>query len=147
MKHNDSPSCVQKRKFNEDNNNICAHVYLNHWGGDYHCVDCNDLITDISRIATEDNEQSKIKLIDQNNMKDFIQQESLTSEHMSQRRGVPIGWLVQWTQQHDCWEWPTRRVQRELVLPHTAVTRCRYVELEGVREVVGPACTFVSHTW
>ena len=62
---------------------------------------------------------------------------------------VTIGWLIAFTNEHDCWEWPTWRVVRDIVKPETAELRCRYVDLPTVRATgaVGEATTFASHTW
>ena len=62
---------------------------------------------------------------------------------------VTIGWLIEFTEAHDCWEWPTSRVVRDIVKPETAELRCRYADLPSVRATgaVGGAKTFASHTW
>ena len=62
---------------------------------------------------------------------------------------VTIGWLIEFTNDHDCWEWPTWRVVRDIVKPETAELRCRYADLPSVRATgaVGEATTFASHTW
>ena len=62
---------------------------------------------------------------------------------------VTIGWLIAFTKEHDCWEWETWRVVRDIIKPATAATRCRYVDLPEVRAsgAVGDAVTFASHTW
>ena len=62
---------------------------------------------------------------------------------------MTIGWLVEFTEAHDCWEWPTSRVVRDIVKPETAELRCRYADLPSVRATgaVGGAKTFASHTW
>ena len=62
---------------------------------------------------------------------------------------VTIGWLIKFTNDHDCWEWPTWRVVRDIVKPETAELRCRYADLPSVRATgaVGEATTFASHTW
>ena len=59
---------------------------------------------------------------------------------------VTIGWLIAFTNEHDCWEWETWRVVRDIIKPATAATRCRYVELLDEGDV-GEANLFVSHTW
>ena len=61
---------------------------------------------------------------------------------------VTIGWLIAFTNEHDCWEWPTWRVVRDIVKPETAELRCRYADLPSVRATgaVGEAKTFASHT-
>ena len=74
----------------------------------------------------------------------------------SQRRGVPCDWLIAWTDKHDCWTWPTWKVQVDIVKPATEAAKCRYVELPEMIDaapasdgapLVGPADVFVSHCW
>lgn len=64
-------------------------------------------------------------------------------------RGVTIGFLVAFTIQHKCWEWPTWQVVKDIIKPLTADRRCRFVDLPSVRAAadVGPAATFTSHCW
>lgn len=75
-----------------------------------------------------------------------------TKEAMSQDsvcRGVTIQWLVEFTDLHNCWNWTTRKVRNEIILPATHIRHCRYVELDFMESGnnVGKAITFVSHTW
>ena len=64
---------------------------------------------------------------------------------LSQGRGVPIGWLVDFTIKNDCWEKKTQDVCKDYIWPATAARRCRYVELDHMQDIVGPAKTFISH--
>ena len=70
-------------------------------------------------------------------------------------RGVTLRWLVQFSNEHDCWRWRTAEVVERLVRPHTAAARCRYADLRPMRQkenglplgVVGAADVYVSHCW
>ena len=62
--------------------------------------------------------------------------------------GVHIEWLLGFTEAHDCWDWPTWRVQRDIIKPATeARGRCRYAQLDEVAPHTGPATVFMSHCW
>ena len=79
-------------------------------------------------------------------------------------RGVTIGWLFEFTELHQCWEWTTQEVVDRIIRPATAPTRCRFADLKiadhaaadlkAVRTktpraptTVGPAALYVSHCW
>ena len=59
----------------------------------------------------------------------------------------PVEWLVSFAHVHQCWDWPTWRVQRDIVRPACAARRCRYAELPEVVPHCGGADLFVSHCW
>lgn len=82
----------------------------------------------------------------------------------SHLRGVTIGWLLEFTELHQCWEWTTQEVVDRIIKPATAPTRCRFADLKtadhaaadlkAVRTktpraptTVGPAAVYVSHCW
>ena len=52
-------------------------------------------------------------------------------------RAVTVGWLLDFTNRYDCWDWTTREVQAYIIKPETAATRCRYADLEHVRAAAG----------
>ena len=62
-------------------------------------------------------------------------------------RGVTIQFLVDFANACKCWDMTTRDVRRLFVMPATRATRCRFVELPEMADIVGKATTFVSHTW
>ena len=64
---------------------------------------------------------------------------------LSQERGISIDWLVNFTVINDCWEMTTQEVCSKFVLPATEGRRCRYVELDHMQGITGPASTFISH--
>ena len=55
--------------------------------------------------------------------------------------------LIKFAYDHDCWDWPTWQVVRDIIVPATRETRCRYADLPSVSEYVGPATVFMSHCW
>ena len=61
--------------------------------------------------------------------------------------GVAVSWLLAFTFDHDCWDWPTWRVVRDIIKPATAVNRCRYAQLDSVAAFTGDATVFISHCW
>jgi hypothetical protein len=60
---------------------------------------------------------------------------------------VSVEWLQGFADAHDCYDWPTWRVQRDIIRPACAARRCRYVELPAVAPHAGPADVFISHCW
>ncbi|MEE3100066.1 MAG: hypothetical protein VX463_09870, partial [Pseudomonadota bacterium] len=61
--------------------------------------------------------------------------------------GVMLSFLVAFTYAHDCWDWESWRVQRDIIRPATEQRRCRYAELPGMAPFVGAATVFMSHCW
>ena len=78
-----------------------------------------------------------------------IEPDSEASAIASHARGVTIEFLINWTNENDCWDMPTWQVVRDIIKPATVGTRCRYADLPEVRATgaVGPADTFASHCW
>jgi hypothetical protein len=62
--------------------------------------------------------------------------------------GVSITWLLAFTFDHDCWDFETWKVVRDIVQPATRNrNRCRYAELSEMQKYTGPATIFISHCW
>ena len=61
--------------------------------------------------------------------------------------GVTLIWLIAFTYEHNCWEWESWRVQRDIIRPATRARRCRYAQLAGMAPYVRPATVFMSHCW
>ena len=61
--------------------------------------------------------------------------------------GVRLDFLLAFTWAHNCWDWPSWRVQRDIIRPATEQRRCRYAELPGMAPFVGAATVFMSHCW
>jgi hypothetical protein len=55
--------------------------------------------------------------------------------------------LIKFAYDHNCWDWSTWRVVRDIIVPATRETRCRYAELPRFGQYVGPADVFLSHCW
>jgi hypothetical protein len=122
----------------------CLHVYLEEWEEGYRCIDCKIPITELARVKQEQEWKKSI----------YGEDEKLYGSREERilgalNRGVTIRWLLDFTTMHDCWLMPTWLVRRNFIIPATAATRCRYVDLPELREasVVGKAMTYVSHCW
>ena len=61
--------------------------------------------------------------------------------------GIKITALIAFACVHDCWGWPVWRVVRDVVVPTTSASRCRYGDLPEVKHLFGPATIFMSHCW
>lgn len=64
-------------------------------------------------------------------------------------RGIKIGFLVELCNAFNLRNLTTRQVRRNIVVPMTSETRCRFVNLRALQgtDVVGRATTFISHSW
>jgi hypothetical protein len=112
-------------------------------GGCWRCVDCKSLIKDSKRIEQE--EEWKRKNAEEDKQIGSSEERAITALD----RGVTLQWLLEFTKQNDCWLLPTWLVRRNIILPATTASRCRYVDLPEVQAsgAVGKATTFVSHCW
>eukprot|EP00940_MAST-03C_sp_MAST-3C-sp2_P001488 g1488.t1 len=125
----------------------CEHYVVDHRGGStYICAACKKKVEDTLRIVEEETLRKKIE------EEDLARRRARapTDPPLSLGLGVTIEFLQAWTDAHDCWNWPTWKVVRDIVRPFTlARNRCRYAEIPELREagIVGRASTFVSHTW
>jgi hypothetical protein len=61
--------------------------------------------------------------------------------------GITIKALINFAYKHDCWNWTTTRVVRDIIVPATSETRCRYADLPELNGCFGPATVFMSHCW
>lgn len=120
----------------------CNHTYLNKWDGDYICMKCSykfDRCSDIDRERINLEERLEATTGVDNSYP------GVTLGEASRRRGVSIGFLLQFTKDNDCWQWNSWDVILRIIKPQTEATRCRYVELDWMKEHVGPANTFISY--
>eukprot|EP01037_Dinobryon_pediforme_P018841 gene18841-19158_t len=62
------------------------------------------------------------------------------------KRGLTVGFLVEFCRKFDLWKTPTWQVRRDYIIPMTKNDRCRFVDLLAVKEsdVVGVAEIFIS---
>ena len=79
----------------------------------------------------------------------------------NQFHGVRVDWLLAFTFDHQCWDWPTHRVVRDIIVPNTMTARVAYVELDFMQSnassgaksdansdvKTAPPTIFVSHCW
>lgn len=107
------------------------------------CWSCKSPLLDIYH-DIELNELKRIKLEDE-----LLYDNIIKSGDASLNRGVCVKWLVNFTNTHNCWNWPTWRVAINIIKPATAHSRVRYVHLPGIASAanVGEADIFISHTW
>ena len=62
--------------------------------------------------------------------------------------GIRVEALIAFASAHDCMEWPTWRVVRDIIVPATRNRgRCRFGDLPELKECFGPATVFMSHCW
>jgi hypothetical protein len=61
--------------------------------------------------------------------------------------GITTEALIAFGYKHDCWNWPTYKVMRDIIVPATRDTRCRYADLPELKGCFGPATVFMSHCW
>lgn len=126
--------CVQ------DNASRCRHEFIEYFQSSdkFRCIDCVEELNDAQGIAIE---RAKMNaLIDLN---------PGISGKRSHERGVSIRFLMDFTNENNCWEQKTRYVRRHFVMSATKETRCRYTELPHMCHggKVGPATIFISHAW
>ena len=78
-----------------------------------------------------------------------IVEEDRTRNSFIRDTGIRVDVLIAFAIDHNCWDWPTWRVVRDIIRPATRSTRCRYGDLPGMKEnnYFGPATVFGSHTW
>jgi hypothetical protein len=61
--------------------------------------------------------------------------------------GITVEALIAFGYKHDCWNWPTYKVMRDIIIPATRDTRYRYADLPELKGCFGPATVFMSHCW
>jgi hypothetical protein len=62
-----------------------------------------------------------------------------TNDHASKIHGLGIrlSALIAFAYAHDCWDWPTWMIVRDIVKPATRDTRCRYADLPEMKDCFG----------
>ena len=121
--------------------------YTMYWSTDphpwrYDCLKGNPPVEDADVIAREEAAKKAAESDDAGSVSSGAHGERLRGF------GVRVDWLLAFTVAHDCWDWPTWRVQRDIIKPATAARgRCRYAELDEVAPHTGPATVFMSHCW
>ena len=61
--------------------------------------------------------------------------------------GITVEALVDFANKHDCWHMKTQDVVRDIIVPATRDTRCRYADLPELTDCFGPATVYMSHCW
>ena len=80
-------------------------------------------------------------------MEDALRSEVQPHVDLLHGLAISIEALLAFTYDHRCWEWPTWKIVRDIVVPATRETRCRYAELPATSSFFGPADVMISHCW
>ena len=109
-------------------------------GAKFHCSGCPQKITKESHPDLFAQEKESMQRLGN--------QDNSTPEE-SAERGLTIGFILLLCEKFDLWNWTTRAVLFNFVVPMTSRLRCRFVDLpmfeQSGAEVVGLADTFISH--
>ena len=118
----------------------CLHERCEGWKLDQ-CADCKANLGE-ARLKEEERQGEKAKEDDR------INGQVVPHVNRIHNLGIRIDALLAFTYKHDCWDWPTWRVVRDIIVPTTRERgRCRYGELPEIKECFGPATVFMSHCW
>ena len=115
------------------------HKYTQHFGGKFSCADCWAPLEEVApeRIPFEQQKLEEAEAEDRanENHSDFLW-----------KCGVPVEYVIAFTNHYNCWDWDTRDVQAYIIKPETEKTRGRFVDLPHVRAHadVGEADVFIS---
>jgi hypothetical protein len=128
-------------------------------GGPWRCTACSGALADAAAVAQWEARQRDARADDAagcGGALDFggalpsMRPAAAAGRHAERLRGfgVSVELLVAFTEAHGCWDWPTWRVQAEIIRPACAAARCRYAELPAVLAAgggggVGPATVFI----
>ena len=127
----------------------CKHKQTNTYtsdnSGDYDtCAACREVLSS-ARIMQEHVFAAKVEMEDVAN--GFGQQPKEWVDNLWER-GVRLDWLIAFTFSHDCWDFKTYEVVRDIIRPGTVdVARCRYADLPSVKPFTGGSTVFASHAW
>ena len=123
----------------QDGKQQCAHSFVSTFStlNRFSCAYCKERITHDGRIVAE-NEKMNTALAEDSTRDNH--------SHFLWSCGVTVGFLIDFTNRYDCSKWKTWQVHAFIILPSTARTRQRYVDLLHVRAsaAVGPADVFIS---
>ena len=94
----------------------CEHPFLNKWDGKYVCMDCFHCLNDtvekeiqyMERLLTEREKESRTPVDEMFSLEGLSAEDSerMIGEN-SVHRGVTIDFLINFTFEHDCWNWTT----------------------------------------
>ena len=113
----------------------CSHMHVECRDGKFVCLGCSQEVTDPEKIVSEQEIRQKLGDDDRSEPEESVE------------RGVTIAFLVALCRTFNLYHVTTGEVMRNLIIPLTSGSRCRFVELDAVRRagVVGRAATFISH--
>jgi hypothetical protein len=134
------------------------------------CQDCRATLSP-ERVATEEQEAKRVKDEDLLSVGKQISEDNV--DHVKERAdaraangacildparemhaerlmglGIRISALIAFAYAHDCWDWTTADVVRDIIKPVTREhDRCRYGDIPELKACFGPATVFMSHCW
>ena len=122
--------------------NTCPHPYVEAWKLNQ-CSTCGNIV---SRQQAMQEQLLAAKIMKED--RDAVTYTNKSHALRQWERGVRVDWLVAFTFAHDCWNWPTWKVVKDIIKPATEHHgRCRYTDLPSVKPFTGGVQVFVSHTW
>jgi hypothetical protein len=136
---------IARNKYNHhhgdkaSNPHTCLHERISAW--------------DIGKCSACGAQLAQSRVDDENNIAERLKQEDRTKaqvqphNHRIHALGIRVDALVAFAYAHNCWNWTTKRVVRDIIVPATKGTRCRYGDLTKMSQFFGPAKVFVSHCW
>jgi len=109
-----------------------------------------DLNSDGLTVTQIGSNKSNNKNINTSTKKESTSPPIFSSKHHASKihkLGIRTDALIAFAYDHDCWMKPTWQIVRDIIVPATMETRCRYGTLPEVTDCFGPATVFVSHCW
>ena len=134
----------EKNKYNhhKGKDTRCHHDRVMGWNL-RQCADCNNTDLGAARFAEEERQ----KMI----AEDEDAQAALSHPHVDRLHGMGIrlDFLMYFSFAFNCWKMPTWQVVRDIIVPLTIATRCRFADLPWFvgSDYFGPADVFMSHCW
>jgi ankyrin repeat protein len=154
---------------NENTRAACLHELCK----SYRLGMCQDCRAELSpeRVATEEQEAKRVKDEDLLSVGKEISEDNV--DHVNERRearaanaecildparemhaerlmglGIRISALIAFAYAHNCWDWTTANVVRDIIKPVTREhDRCRYGDIPDLKACFGRATVFMSHCW
>ena len=104
---------------------------------------CSDCRATLDQKRLDDEKKFAEKLQEEDRIKSLVQQHN----HRIHALGIRVDALLAFAFAHNCWDWTTKRVVRDIIVPATRETRCRYGDLSETSKYFGEATVFASHCW
>ena len=139
---------IQRNAYNHHTGNpasrpTCLHDRSSAWNPGV-CSDCKAELSQ-ARVDKETRTAQRLREEDRAKAKAIVQSHHRRIHALAIRVDV----LLKFAYAHDCWDWPTWKVVRDIIVPATGAgdRRCRYGDLPELKQYFGPATVFMSHCW